>query len=255
MRTFSENGRMRQLVTVLCASVALASAGHAQSPAHQFQITPSGGYTHFDRASGLVNSARLGLDLDYGLSRFFALGTNFSISRPQTRGEDFIASLTYGDPVAGDTTFFFNVTQPVSVTTAELAATFRAPLSGRITPFAKAGAGVYTLYMDPQVVAGRRTFSRLSSTIGAGFNVRVGNSSGITFDVRDMILTKYRRDRLNATDSRFAGGRRFAEDFPAAIAPKETVHNIAFNIGFSFVPRGSAQTDDETPSDTTRSQP
>jgi opacity protein-like surface antigen len=239
----------------VAVSLVLAGQAAAQAPAHQFQITPSGGYTHFDRASGLANSARLGLDLGYGLSRYFALGTSFSISQPQTRGEDFIASLTYGDPTAGDTTFFFRVTQPISVTTAEFAGTVRAPMAGRITPFATAGVGVYTLYMDPQVVAGRRTYSRLSSTIGAGFNFRVGNSSGITFDVRDMILTKYNRDRLNATDRRFSGGRRFAEDFPPPIAPKATLHNIAFNIGFSFIPRGSGVTDDDTPSDTTRSQP
>ena len=76
----------------------------------------------------------------------------------------------------------------------------------------------------------------MSGNFGGGVAVQLSSNAGIHFDVRDQIFTKYDRERLRASESRFAE-TRFPEEFVIPPAPKETLHNIQFSIGFSFTPR------------------
>jgi hypothetical protein len=222
---------------LLCAA-ALPGAAHAQSAAQQFHVSPKAGFIRFDEASSLENAGALTVDAMYSLTSMFSLGIGLTVARPSTRGEDFVAALTFGDPTKGDTTFYFNVEQPVSILDASLNGKVGLPLTvSRISPFLTGGVGYYTLYLDPQVVGGDRRFGRMSMNFGGGLDLRLAENSGIVLEVRDLIFTKYQRERLRPSDARFAV-IQFPEDFPTPPDTKETVHNIVFNIGFSFTPMG-----------------
>ena len=204
----------------------------------QFVITPRGGYVHFDRASSLEAGPSIGIDAQYNFTPAFSVGTNFSFSRANTRGEDFLTTLTYGLPSTGDTTFIFGVRQPVSVVDAQLAAMLHLPAYGRISPFVMGGAGVYVLYLDPDANRGSTRLARPALSAGAGVDVRLSRSAGVRLDVRDQVFTNYDRNRLRPSDSRFQNPR-VLEGYALPPAPKRMINNLMLNLGFTFTPRGT----------------
>ena len=221
----------------LVASLVCTSAAGAQAVAGQFTVSPRGGALLFDRATGLENAGHIGVDATYSLSRFLGVGLNLSFARPQTRGSDFVGAL-----FIGDTTFLVKVTQPVTLVNAGLSATLQTT-AGRFNPYLTGGAGMYTLYLDPEVEQNASRFQRLSILVGGGVDFRVAERVGILLDVRDLIFTNFDRDRLNPLT---AAGRntRFLEDFPTPPAKKPTAHNAMISIGFSFIPGSSASASD-----------
>jgi hypothetical protein len=218
--------------------VAAQAAAPTADYVHQFVITPRGGYLHFDRASSLKPGPSVGLDAQYQFTRAFSVGTNFSFSRANTRGEDFLATLTYGLPTVGDTTFIFGVRQPISVVDAQVAAMVHAPAYGRFSPFVMGGAGVYVLYLDPDANRGSTRIARPALSGGAGIDVRLSRMAGIRLDVRDQVFLNYDREKLRPTDSRFRN-QRVLEGYPLPPTPKSTINNIMVSLGFTFTPRGS----------------
>src|SRR4051812_16579662 len=78
------------LRVALCAVLAFASTAQAQGQtragAHQFSVTPRGGYIAFDKASGIENAAALGIDATYHLTPMFGIGASATFSRPKTNG-------------------------------------------------------------------------------------------------------------------------------------------------------------------------
>jgi hypothetical protein len=255
---------MRTLASALAACATFASAVGAQTPAVPlpatvdtvestgpltgvFVLTPRLGAINFARAASIERASTIGLDAQYQVTRAFSIGTNFTFGRANTRGEDFLTTLTYGVIGTGDTTLFFNLTQPVSVVDAQLAGTFQLPTTGRFTPFLTAGGGVYAFYLDPEANNGRDKFVGPSATVGGGVKIRFSRTAGVQLDVRNMMLTSYDRDRLRPSDSRF-GNPMFGEDFAAPPEARSRINNLMFNIGFNFTPRfrsGSSGAEDE----------
>jgi opacity protein-like surface antigen len=238
-------GKRLILRAALAASAALASAAEAQVAEREFSITPRAGYMTFDRASSIEDAATLGLDAIYNVNRYFGIGTGLTYARPGTRGEDFIARLNYGLLERGDTSFFYAVSQPLNVLDLALNATLRLPLAGRISPFVTGGAGVYAVFLDPQVNRGNDKFSRMSFNVGGGVNVRLGERVGLQLDARNVTFMNYDRERLRPTDvDRFAGNPlftfqnyEFPNAFPQPPEAKSTVNNLSFNFGFNYTPR------------------
>ncbi|MDQ6635077.1 MAG: outer membrane beta-barrel protein [Gemmatimonadota bacterium] len=217
------------LAGVTLAAVALvAAAASAQDAPGRFAVMPRGGYLRFDRATSIEPNAALGLDAMYALTRNFSIGTGLTFSRPQTRGEDFIAQISFGD-----TTFLLKVTQPITIVDANVGAMLRLP--GRLTPYLLGAIGQYVMYLDPQVNSGSKKFTHTSGTLGGGFLYHVTDVTGLQLDLRDLIFTKYDRERLRPTQARFAN-TRFPEDVPTLPASKATVHNLMVSLGFSFTP-------------------
>lgn len=227
----------RILLTGALALLAALPLG-AQGVRERVTVTPMLGYINFDRASSLESGAMLGLDGQYRLGRLFSLGTNFSFSRVQTRGEDFLARVTVGNAATGDTSYFYQVTQPVNLAHGGLTATFRLPLpSERLQPYLMGGAGAYAIYADAQANRGRRRFGGLDATYGGGIDFRISPRAGIRLDARSLVLTDYRRSRLNPQDGRLQN-IQFPSAFPVAPAAKSTLNNFMFSLGFSYVPGG-----------------
>ena len=227
--------------TAVLALLTTSSVVHAQAEPRQWTIAPRAGWVNYQREASLEGTQFLGMDIGYNFSRIFSVGTNLSVARPQTRGEDFIGSLTFGIPTDGDTTYYFAITQPVTVFDVGLNATARFPLA-RFSPYVTGGIGSYSLYTDPQVNRESRRTSAMSANVGGGVSFQVSRAAGIQLDVRDQIFTKYKRDRLRPSEARF-DETRFPEEFVIPPEPKETLHNLQFSIGFTFTPQRAGEDD------------
>ena len=226
----------------MAAGAMLAFASTAQGQArvgvHQVTVAPRGGFIAFDKASGIDNAAALGVDATYYVVPMMGLGVSATFSRPVTRADEFLVAV-----YLGDTTFPYRAQQPITVADVNVNATLRMPLANRFSPYLRGGVGGYTIYMDPQVSGPNNRLQRMSVNAGGGFDFRVGKNIGITLDARDMIFMNFDRARLNPVRPQ-AQLTRFIEDFPTPPASKKTVHNLAFQLGFSFVPAIGRPEDD-----------
>lgn len=226
----------RKRLVVAALAGALSAPSLVAQP--RVDVTTRLGGIKFDRAASLETAAFLGLDAMYRLNPYFSLGTALNVTQANTRAEDFVTTLTFGQALAGDTTTFHALGQAVNIIQANIVGLIR-PTSGRLAPFAIAGAGYYGAFLDPQINRGSRQFNGFSGTIGGGILFQLSPSAGIQLDVRDLILTSYEAGTLDPS-----GGRNpnlwFLEDFPEPPDRKSTVHNIALSLGFRYAPQGSS---------------
>lgn len=215
----------------LLASLALVASGvEAQAVSNQFRVMPRAGYVRFDRATSLQNTGMVNIAAEYAFTPMLSAGINFGAGRAETYGQDFLTSLTFGGE-----TFIQQVRQPVTLIDVAATATARLPIGGSFEPYVTGGVGSYTLYLDPQVSGGPRNYARMSAQVGGGVAVNFSQRATLMLDVRDLILTNYRRDRLGPVTG---SDILFAEDLPLPPKAKDTLHNIVLSIGFGFVPGG-----------------
>ena len=227
----------------LAVSLCLAGSARAQESGRTFSVTTRAGGITFDRAASLRPAPALGVDAVHGLSRLFAIGISTTVSRPNTRAEDFLTAITFGIPTAGDTIFFYEVAQSVNLVEGNLMLQARMPV-GRLTPFLTAGAGYYSIFVDPQLNnARKRRFGGASFALGGGATFRLSPRAGIQLDVRDMIMTNFDAEALDPT-----GGRNrniwFPEDFSTVPTRKKSLNNLMFSLGFQYLPGADASTEE-----------
>jgi hypothetical protein len=237
--------RLAAAVTLVVAAGVLAVPAGAQAPVGQWAVTARSGMITFDDASTLEKSPYIGLDADYGLTRLFSLGTTVHVARPKTNRQDYLTSLTYGLGATGDTTFFYNVGQTMSMVEGEIAGNLRYPM-GRLTPFVKVGVGYYGLFLDPQINNGVKREDGMSFSGGAGVIFRLSERAGLQFDARSLTFNGFNQRALDP-----ANGRNpnilFPEDFPARPTSKSSISNFVFSIGFRYVPGGEISEDPRDP--------
>jgi hypothetical protein len=237
--------RLAAAVTLVAAAGVLAAPASAQSPIGQWAVTARSGLISFQRESSLEATPYLGLDADYGVSRMFTLGTSVHVSRPKTRPEDFLTTLTYGQGTTGDTTFFYNVGQTMSMVEGEITGTLRFPV-GRLTPFAMLGGGYYGLFLDPQINNGVRRQDGASFSAGAGLVLRLSERAGLQFDARNLTLMSFDQAGLDPARGRNAN-LLFPEDFPVRPSSKKSINNFVFTVGFRYIPGGDISADPRDP--------
>jgi hypothetical protein len=223
------------------AALAATAAGSASAQGQgQVTVAVRGGYASFDKSASLDATPMMGLDAMYGINNWLSIGPALSLGRPQTTGSHFVSVITYGVLSLGDTTYFFEATQPVNVLDGAL--NVRVQLPGRkLSPYATAGIGGYTLFLDVQANRGERHKAGLSFNAGAGALYALTERAGITFDIRSMTYTDYDRKVLDPRDDVVNFRTRveetlYAEDFKASPKSKSTVTNFVFSFGFSYVP-------------------
>jgi outer membrane protein W len=207
-------------------------------------VVPRGGYMTFDNASGIKNSAVLGVSTTYYINRFFGVGAGIDVARPQTNGDYFVSALTFQD-----TTYIVRVHQPLTIVLPQLNLALRSP-SEMFSPYITAGAGTYSTYLDAQASNTRKAITRMASTVAAGVDFKVAERVGLGFEVKDAIFSGFKRSRLNPI-SGIDIDNRFTEDFPLPPSEKSTLHNLMYTIGFPFTPQGRRGGDTDAATGTT----
>lgn len=211
------------------------AVGSAQVVPHRFQVGPRLALMQFDGVSGIENSALIGIDAAYFFTRNLAIGATVDFARPQTDKRYFPAELSFGD-----TTFVFQVEMPVTIWQYQVTAVGTLPM-GSFSPFVTAGFGQYRLFLDPQAARNPTTVTHGLFSVGGGFTVRLGESSGLRLEIRDFIYRNYDLNELNLVETRFQP-RRFPDVAPVpdrtCYDAKCNLNNIQFALGFTFVPGG-----------------
>lgn len=245
---------MRTAVSTALAALLLVAATEARaqqttaqpSASQHFSVTPSLGVMHWDNASALANkeadasgsfsksvmTPMIGLTANYNVWNGLGLGFYFDAARPTTRGDYFPAALLkYGSDVRLE-----NVSQRVTTLLYGLQARYGFAI-GSLTPYVSGGFGAMSTYTDPQQNTGNVIFHNSSSQLGGGLSYQLGGGS-ITLDLRNYTVFHWDRNKLNPV-----APAEQNTTFPTANgnppAPKSTINNLRFSIGFSFVPRVS----------------
>ncbi|MFN5582043.1 outer membrane beta-barrel protein [Gemmatimonas sp.] len=228
-------------MVALLSSLALsAGVAGAQLAPKQFSVTTRLGTLSPERAASMDAQALVGLDAEYNLSKYFGIGTAIDVSRGNTRREDFLTRLRFGQAAVagGDSIYYQYVSQPVNLVNLGLMGTLRYP-GKKITPFVTGGVGTYVMILDAQINGKETRTNDLSLTGGAGVSFKLSDRAGIQLDVRTVQLQGFSRDFLNPARGREVLTVPFPEDFPTPPAAKNTALNTMISLGFRYIPGGN----------------
>jgi len=245
--------RVGWAVVALISAVSSVSGAQGEdsvsSTRSLYRVEALAGYQWFDESAALNATPFIGMRVSRPIGQFFSAGLNLAFSRPDSRGEYFPwnRQVYFSDAShQNDTTLIFQANQRVTLGTYGVDAGLRFGGGQRSGRFGMpevtlgAGAGFYSLWLDPERTSGNNIRGGLSFLLGGGLSLPVGQSTSIGVRVDDLILTNYYRDMLSLSDPLF-----FEDlfDNPAENAPraKSTVHNPRMTISFSFVPGVKAQ--------------
>lgn len=213
----------RFLVIVL--ALAVPASLHAQ-----WLVAPQAGAILYDEASTLETMPVGSIEFTRPLTDMFALSLGMDYARGQIDGERFpTAQLDFGQ----DSTINVVVNQPVS------AVHYGGRLevgrfAGRLQPYAAAGAGGYTLFLNSQQHDQQETVSGISLQAGAGIRFGLTESSSLVLDARDVVYLSFDPNELSVVEERFENDR-FPELNPEPLE-EGTMHNIRLTLGFTFLP-------------------
>jgi hypothetical protein len=227
---------MKRVMYAVVLSALSASVVSAQVQVKRFSVTTRLGAITPERSASLQTQGVVGLDTEYAFTKWLGLGMSVDVARGNTRGEDFVARLRYGNAAVGggDTVYYQYISQPVNTINLGAFGMLRYP-SERISPFVMGGVGNYTLLLDTQVAGRAARKNSMSYTVGAGFWIRLTERSGLQFDVRSLTLQKYERGFLDPSSGK-SPNMVFPEDFPSPPAAKSTAQNTMFTLGFRYIP-------------------
>jgi opacity protein-like surface antigen len=231
---------MKRVVALLSSLALSAGVAGAQLAPKQFSVTTRLGTLSPERAASMDAQALVGLDAEYNLSKYFGIGTAIDVSRGNTRREDFLTRLRFGQAAVagGDSIYYQYVSQPVNLVNLGLMGTLRYP-GKKITPFVTGGVGTYVMILDAQINGKETRTNDLSLTGGAGVSFKLSDRAGIQLDVRTVQLQGFSRDFLNPARGREVLTVPFPEDFPMPPAAKNTALNTMISLGFRYIPGGN----------------
>lgn len=230
---------LRRLAVGVALCGLTAGAAHAQDPS-QVSVLVRFGAQSFDKAASIESAPFIGLDAMYGVNSWLSLGPSISLGRPQTTGEHFISSLTYGIVGTGDTTSFHLSTQPIVVLDGAFNARVKFLGGSALQPYATGGIGGYAIFMDPQTMRGDVRMIGMSFNAGVGVAYQFSDRAGVALDVRSLTMTNFDRTvmdpRYNILTNARVEQTLFRADFPTPPQNKSTVTNFALSLGFQYVP-------------------
>lgn len=228
---------MKRMILAATIVAMGASTAQAQVQDKRFSVTTRLGAVTPERSSSLDPGGVVGLDTEYSFNKYFGTGAAVDVTRGNTRREDFVARLRYGNPAAGggDTVFYQYVGQPVNTIHLGVFGVARYPTK-RVTPFAMGGFGTYTMLLDTQINGKAAIKNSSSYTAGGGLWIKFTETSGIQLDARRLTMRNFDRGFIDPT-----GGRNqntvFPEDFPSVPSRKSSASNLMLTLGFRYIPR------------------
>ena len=227
---------MRRIAMSLALVALAAGTAEAQVQNNRFSVVTRVGTMSPERTASIDAGGTVGLDTEYSLNKYFGLGAVVDVARANTRREDFIARIRYGNPAVGggDTIRYQYLSQPVTTLNLGLMGVARLPL-GKAAPFLMAGVGNYTQFLDVHVTGSSKRQNDLSYTFGAGAWYRLTEAAGIQVDVRSITMRNFDRKFFDPSNGALPN-TVFPEDFPSVPAAKNTARNTVITLGFRYIP-------------------
>ncbi len=230
--------RMRNwLVGLATLAASIPSLAQAQVERGEWTLTLRGGPVMYAEASAIELGTGVAVEALYYVSPRFAIGPVGDYVHSKTDGRYFIGVMNFGP----DSTHVYEVGQSIGVLQYGAAGLFDLMPENNIAPYLAAGAGGYTIYLQPTSNDMPKRSRGMLLQAGGGVRFTLGDATAIQLDVRDLIYMDFDRDELNpvrpAHRNRQADGTiRFPgaeHDLPEATS---TVHNIRVSIGFRYIP-------------------
>lgn len=217
-----------------CAAILFLLAGvhevDAQVEAGRYQFSAMIGYQDYAGSSALKGSVLGALDASYYITESIALGFFAQASRPKTDPTFFpLVRLSFGIE-----TEEHQPSEHVTSYVAGVQGRFSKAV-GQVTPHLVGGIGYYGFNLDPEQNRSDEYRDGFSLTFGAGASYALSPSAGITLEVRDFVFLDYDRDWFNLSDPLFAEPR-FPQPGGEPPAKEDTIHNLRFTVGFSYIP-------------------
>lgn len=181
-------------------------------------------------ASSLESGAFVGLDALFHVTDRLKIGPTAEYVRTETDGAFFPQQVAFG----ADSSRVFETGQRISVLQFGGIARFELMPDERFNPYVMGGAGGYTLYLETQSNDGFSRVTDVQFQFGGGVHWAVSDAAGVQIDVRDVVYTNFDRSALDPINPG-PGVMRLDPD-PSLPDAEETVHNIRFSIGLSYVP-------------------
>ena len=245
--------RVMRTAMVVAASGLLAVTANAQND-DSVTVSPSAyrvsglfGYQFFDKHAALDKAPFIGMRVSRSLGKILTAGLSVAFTRPTTRGEYFPwnRQIYFSDAShVNDTTLLFQVEQRVTMATPTVDVGVELgmrPRRGRGIDIGgtrlalNAGAGIWTVWLDPERSKGNNTHAGPAFPFGGGITVPVGRAASLGFRLDDVIQFNYFYGMYNLSDP------LLSEDLflnPLVPPPpvKTPVHNMRLTFSFSFVP-------------------
>jgi len=229
------------VVGALLMSVAPPAAAQQEDVGGRYTFTVVGARTYYDNSSALKDTWGGGLEAEYNLQNWIAIGAYLRGARPTTDETFFpLVRLEFQDTV-----LFELVSQQVTEINYGAMVSVRASLSNF---FFKGigGVGAYVFNLDdqridsPTFLVNERedSFSNLAWNLGGSAGYRFGRTGAIEVRVRDFIYTDFDRDRFSVSEP-LLSAPNVPEPSEGKPEPKSTIHNIILELGFSFTLGGA----------------
>lgn len=222
-------GTALMALVMLAACVAAADAQHREN---RFQVYVGGGWHTFAEGSAVEPGATVGGELSYFVTRTVGIGVWTNYTFTETDGSKFPpAAFSFVD-----STTFATVNQPLDIWEVGAHAKYQIG-EGTLSPFLLAGAGIYTLFLDPQQADAHRTESGLMLRFGAGIDLAVSGSTGFHLSVADAFFPDWDANALYPVRDDFVN-TRFPELNPDPGELNDSAHNFRLMAAITVTPGG-----------------
>jgi opacity protein-like surface antigen len=224
---------MKRSHTIVAASALLAlsaaSSADAQRVPDQFQVVLHAGWQTYAEGSGLTSGPTVGGEATYYISEAIGVGlwTDFAIAESDG------SLLTPAALSFVDSTTFYSINQGVDIWGYGVQGKLQLPW--RAAPYVLAGAGGYTVFLDPQQNSGNSSTSGFVLRFGGGVDFAVTDAIGVQLAVFDVFYPDWDPNVLQPVRPQFQN-TRFPELNPDPSRLSESVHNFKFIAGFTLVP-------------------
>jgi hypothetical protein len=206
-----------------------------QDYAGRYTISVTGSRIYYDNSSALKDTWSGGVEIDYNVKNWVAIGAYVYGARPTTDGDFFpLVRMQFRDTVVVQT-----VSQQVTQIDYGVSANFRIPFR-RAFFRALGGIGGYTFFLDDQRIESPEVPGTLEDShtglellIGGAVGYRFGGAGAIELRVRDFIYTDFDREVFNVSEPLLAEPT-IPQPSEGRPEPKSTIHNIHLELAFAF---------------------
>lgn len=230
-----------RLASGVLAVAALPALALGQQQQGSWGVDVIGGMQGYDSSSGLNSGAFVGVAALYQVTNHIAIGPSLQYTRNSSDETFFTGVLDFG----ADSARVYQVGQTINSLHYSLDGRFDFLPAQDLDPYVTGGVGGYTMYLETQAIDGHERASDLMFQAGGGIRWNISNGAGIELDVRDVIYTGYNRDVLNpirpvhwncTEPGNPSSGCRFPDAETQTPDKKDTIHNLRFAIGLTFIP-------------------
>jgi hypothetical protein len=231
----------KRLSLLVLALLAVPAGAFGQQQQGSWGVDVVAGMQGYDSSSGMNGGAFLSVAALYQVTSRIALGPALQYTRNSSDETFFTGVLDFG----ADSARVYQVGQTLNTLHYTLDGRFDIMPEKTVDPYVMAGIGGYTTYLETQPNESIGRLTDLMFQFGAGIRWAISPEAGLSFDLRDVVYTNWDRSSLNpirpehrncSVPGNPSSSCRFPDAETSTPDAKDTIHNLRFAIGLTFIP-------------------